>query len=562
MRIGIANDHRGYALKMALKEMLATRRVDVRDFGAHDDKPVDYPDYAVTVGAEVASGVLDQGILICGSGLGMSIAANKIGGIRAALCVTPEMAVRARSHNNANVLVLGADVLAVKDAISIVEAWLGAGFAGIERHARRVEKIHSLECRAVDAIAGNGNDPEVFAAIRAEGVRQQNQIVLIASESLVSRAVRDAQGSVMTNKYAEGYPGKRWYNGCENVDKVEQLAIDRLKELFGADHANVQPHCGSSANMAVYFAMLKPGDTMLAMKLNHGGHLTHGHHANFSGKLFNVVGYGVSRETEQIDYDEVETLAREHKPKLIVAGASAYPRIIDFKRMRGIADAVGAWLMVDMAHVAGLIAAGCHPSPVPFCEFVTATTHKTLCGPRGGLILCRRQFAEDIDRQVFPGLQGGPLMHVIAAKAVCFGEALRPSFRSFQEQVVKNSRQLAATLSDGGLRIVSGGTDNHLSLVDLTAINVTGRDAADALEKVGIALNKNAIPFDQKSAFVTSGIRIGTPTVTARGMKEKEMKMIADFIIRVLKNMGDDAVRMHVKGEVDALTAKFPVSAV
>lgn len=558
MRIGIANDHRGYSLKVAIRDALAARHIEVKDFGANDNKPVDYPDYARLVGKEVGAGRLDQGILICGSGLGMSIAANKVWQVRAALCLTPEMAVMARSHNNANVLVLAADFVSPSTAVAIVDAWLTAKFEGIDRHQRRVGKIKAMEVRCSDTGSGSA-DPEVFAAIRDEESRQQNQIVLIASENLVSRAVREAQGSVMTNKYAEGYPGKRWYNGCENVDKAEQLAIDRVKALFGADHANVQPHCGSSANMAVYFAHLKPGDTMLAMKLNHGGHLTHGHGANFSGRLFNIVSYGVSRETEQIDYDEVAALAAQHKPKLIVAGASAYPRIIDFKRLRDIADKVGACLMVDMAHVAGLVAAGCHPNPVPFCEFVTATTHKTMCGPRGGLILCRKQYADEIDRQVFPGIQGGPLMHVIAAKAICFGEAHRPEFRAYQQQVVKNSRALAATLAAGGLRIVSGGTDNHLALVDLSAINVSGKDAADALEKVGIALNKNVIPFDLKSPFVTSGIRVGTPTVTARGMKEKEMEMIGKFIIRVLTHIDDGTVRAQVTEEINALAVKFPV---
>lgn len=559
MRMGIANDHRGYELKIALKELLARRNIEVDDFGSNDREPVDYPDYAGLLGAKVAGGDLDQGILICGSGIGMSMSANKIPHIRAALCMKPELAASARAHNDANVLVLAADLLTRSEAETILNAWIDARFGGVERHQRRVDKIKTLELCAGDAREMRMSDPEIFTAVRSEETRQQNQIVLIASENLVSRAVREAQGSVMTNKYAEGYPGKRWYNGCENVDKAEQLAIDRLKALFGAEHANVQPHCGSSANMAVYLAHLQPGDTILAMKLSHGGHLTHGHAVNFSGRLFNFVSYGVSRATEQIDYDEVECLAVQHKPKLIVAGASAYSRIIDFNRLRGIADKVGACLMADMAHIAGLVAAGCHPSPVPFCEFVTATTHKTLCGPRGGLILCRRQFAEEIDKQVFPGLQGGPLMHVIAAKAVCFGEAHRPAFRAYQEQVVRNSKTLAATLAAGGLRIVSGGTDNHLALVDLTAIKVTGKDAADALEKVGIALNKNVIPFDQSSPFVTSGIRVGTPTVTARGMAEKEMKLIGDYIIRVLKNTADKNVIAQVRDEVRSLTVKFPV---
>ncbi|MEI6218751.1 MAG: serine hydroxymethyltransferase [bacterium] len=559
MRIGIANDHRGFGLKMALMKVLGERNIIARDFGSKDNKPVDYPDYAQLLGTAIAGGELDQGVLICGSGLGMSMAANKLPTIRAALCMTPEMASGARAHNNANILVLASDMISESQAEAILAAWLDTEFGGVERHQRRVIKMQALEQCAAEASALRENDPEIFAAIKGEESRQQNQIVLIASENLVSHAVREAQGSVLTNKYAEGYPGKRWYNGCENVDKAEQLAIDRVKQLFGADHANVQPHCGSSANMAVYFSVLKPGDTVLAMKLAHGGHLTHGHAANFSGKLFNIVSYGVSKETERIDYDEVGRLAETSRPKLIVAGASAYSRCIDFKRLREIADKIGAYLMVDMAHIAGLVAAGCHPNPVPFCEFVTATTHKTLGGPRGGLILCRKQFAEEVDRQVFPGIQGGPLMHVIAAKAVCFGEALKPAFRAYQEQVVRNAKALAATLSAGGLRIVSGGTDSHLALVDLTSINVSGRDAADALEKVGIALNKNAIPFDTKSPFVTSGIRVGTPTVTARGMAEKEMKVIGEIIVKVSKNSTDESVRAKAGAEVRALTALFPI---
>ena len=363
---------------------------------------------------------------------------------------------------------------------------------------------------------------------------------------------------MLTNKYAEGYPAKRWYNGCENVDTAESLAIERAKKLFGAEHANVQPHSGSGANMAVYYALLEPGDTIMAMSLADGGHLTHGHQMNFSGRFFNIVPYGVREEDEQIDYDALEALALEHKPKMLVAGASAYPRVIDFDRFRSIADKVGALMMVDMAHFAGLVATGQHPSPVPMSDVVTTTTHKTLRGPRGGLILCKEEHAAAIDKQVFPGIQGGPLMHVIAGKAVCFHEALQPSFKDYAAQVVKNAAALAADLEGRGLRIVSGGTDNHLMLVDLSPMDITGKDAAIALDKAGITVNKNAIPFDKKSPFLTSGIRIGTPAITSRGMGEAEMAVIGEMIHRVISNLDDASVQETVKAEVAALNRRFP----
>jgi len=404
-------------------------------------------------------------------------------------------------------------------------------------------------------------DPEVARAIRLETERQEYNLELIASENFVSEAVLEAQGSVMTNKYAEGYPGKRYYGGCSQVDVVENLAIERAKELFGADHANVQPHSGSQANMAVYFSVLKPGDTILGMNLSHGGHLTHGSPANFSGKLFNVVFYGVSPETETIDYDEVGRLAREHQPKMIVVGASAYPRIIDFVQFRKIADSVGAVVMVDMAHIAGLVAAGLHPSPVPHAEFVTTTTHKTLRGPRGGMILCREQYAKALNSNIFPGIQGGPLMHVIAAKAVAFKEALTPEFNKYQEQIVKNAKALADALVQRGLRLVSGGTDTHLMLVDLTATGLTGKVAEEALDHAGITVNKNTIPNETRSPFVTSGIRIGTPAATTHGLKEAEMELVAGFIADALKNAGNPEQLGRIKGEVNALMKRFPLYA-
>ena len=402
-------------------------------------------------------------------------------------------------------------------------------------------------------------DPAIWEAIHKEKERQHTHIELIASENFVSRAVLEAQGSVLTNKYAEGYPGKRWYHGCAYIDDVERLAIDRAKKLFGAEHANVQPHSGSQANMAVYFTMLKPGDTVLAMDLSHGGHLTHGHHLNFSGRFFNIVSYGVNRDTEMLDYNHIAELARQHTPKMIIAGASAYPRIIDASRFRAIADEVGACLMVDMAHFAGLVAAGCHPSPVPYAEFVTTTTHKTLRGPRGGMILCKEQFKSAVDSHIFPGIQGGPLMHVIAAKAVCFHEALSPDFVLYQKQIMVNAKILAESLYTRGYRIVSGGTDNHLMLVDLRPKNTTGREAADALDKAGITVNKNLIPFDSANAMVTSGIRLGTPAVTTRGMKEPEMQLIAELIDEAIKHKGNDTMLQSIKSRVFQLTHKFPL---
>ncbi len=402
-------------------------------------------------------------------------------------------------------------------------------------------------------------DPEVSAAIRRETERQEYNLELIASENFVSEAVLEAQGSVMTNKYAEGYPGKRYYGGCSQVDVVENLAIERAKQLFGADHVNVQPHSGSQANMAVYFSVLKPGDTILGMNLSHGGHLTHGSPANFSGKLFNVVFYGVSPETEVIDYDEVERLARENKPKMIVVGASAYPRIIDFLRFRKIADAVGAVIMVDMAHIAGLVAAGLHPSPVPHAEFVTTTTHKTLRGPRGGMILCREEYAKVLNSNIFPGIQGGPLMHVIAAKAVAFKEALTPEFNAYQQQIVKNAKALAAALTGRGLRLVSGGTDNHMMLLDLTETGLTGKVAEEALDRAGITVNKNTIPNETRSPFVTSGIRIGTPAATTHGLKEAEMDLVGGFIAEALKNTENPEGLAGIKQKVNELMRRFPL---
>ncbi len=403
------------------------------------------------------------------------------------------------------------------------------------------------------------NDPELYEAIVAEKKRQQDNIELIASENFVSEAVMEAAGSVLTNKYAEGYPGRRYYGGCEHVDIAEDLARDRAKELFGGDHVNVQPHSGAQANMAVYFAVLEPGDTVLGMNLSHGGHLTHGSPVNFSGKLFNFVDYGVDEETEQIDYDAILAQAKEIKPKMIVAGASAYSRAIDFAKFREIADEVGAYLFVDMAHIAGLVAAGLHQNPVPYCDFVTTTTHKTLRGPRGGMIICKDKYAQEIDKQVFPGIQGGPLMHIIAAKAVSFKEALSPEFKEYAKQIVKNAKVLAEALAEEGFRIVSGGTDNHLLMLDVSELGLTGKVAEEALDAVQITTNKNTIPYDKESPFITSGIRIGTAAVTTRGFKEEEMKEIASIIGLSLKNLDDEAKQEEARQRVQALTDKFPL---
>ncbi len=402
-------------------------------------------------------------------------------------------------------------------------------------------------------------DPDVAEILRNEARRQANGLELIASENFVSEAVLEAMGSVFTNKYAEGYPGKRYYGGCEFADRVEQLAIDRAKQLFGAEHANVQPHSGTSANVTVYMSMLQPGDTVLGMNLAHGGHLTHGHPLNFSGRMYKFVPYGVTKETETIDYDEVDRLAHEHKPKMVVVGASAYSRIIDFERLAASARAVGALLFVDMAHIAGLVAAGVHPSPVPHADIVSSTTHKTLRGPRSGLILCKQKCAKEIDKLNFPGTQGGPLVHMIAAKAVCFKEAMQPDFREYQTQIVANAKALAAALSDHGFRIVSGGTDNHLFLMEVHTRGITGNDAQKALERANITINKNAIPFDPLPPMKAGGVRIGSPAVTTRGMREPEMVKIAAWIAQVLANVADTAVQERVRDEVAQLAARFPL---
>ena len=403
------------------------------------------------------------------------------------------------------------------------------------------------------------SDPDIARIITEELERQKNTLELIAAENFTSPAVMAIQGSVLTNKYAEGYPDKRFYGGCEFVDDAEKLAIDRAKKLFNADYANVQPHSGSQANMAIYFAFLKPGDTVLGMDLSHGGHLTHGSPASFSGRLFNFIHYGLNKDNETIDYEEIAGLAKEHRPKMIVAGASAYPRIIDFERFSQIAKSTGAYLMVDMAHIAGLVAAGLHPSPMPFADVVSSTTHKTLRGPRGGLILARSDYGKRLDSEIFPGIQGGPFMHVIAAKALAFKEALHESFKEYQKDIVKNAKTLAEYMLENGIKLVSGGTDNHMILLDLRKLNITGKDAEDVLGRTGITVNKNSIPFDKRSPHITSGIRIGTPAVTTRGMKESEMAMIAKFIVDILRKPGDEELIRRVRAKVNELCRAFPL---
>jgi RpiB/LacA/LacB family sugar-phosphate isomerase len=554
--VAIGADHAGYDLKETLKKFLLQRSLSVADFGTSSRESTDYPDFAQAVGQSVANRKAQFGILICTTGVGMSIAANKVSGVRAALVSDEETAALARQHNNANVLCLAARNIPPDAIPKIVETFLTTRFEG-GRHERRVSKMETQFIRR--DLKLKTIDPQIAAAIEHERVRQQENIELIASENFTSPAVMEAQGSVLTNKYAEGYPKKRWYGGCENVDVVEQLAMDRAKQLFGAEHANVQPHSGSGANMAVYFAMLKPGDRMLTMDLSHGGHLTHGNKANFSGRFFEIVHYGVRKEDERIDYDQLAKMAREHRPRMITVGASAYPRIIDFKRMGEIARDVGAYLLADIAHIAGLVAAGLHPSPIGHADFVTTTTHKTLRGPRGGLVLCGEKFAKEIDSQTFPGIQGGPLMHVIAGKAVCFQEALQPSFKVYQEQIVRNARALADGMKRNGFRLVSGGTDNHLMLVDVGAKNLTGKDCQIALDEAGITVNKNTIPFETRSPFQASGVRLGTPAVTTRGMKEAEMAAVADMIAEVLMDLKNVDTLAKVRQRVRELTARFPL---
>ena len=558
----MAGDHRGTQLKSELRARLESAGHTVLDYGPAGDESVDYPDFAAPAARAVSDGKAERGIVICGSGLGVMYTANRFPRVRAALVHDPETAEMSRRHNDSNILALSADRLEVDVAWTIVEAWLETPFEG-GRHARRVAKIDSL---TGSGEAGNRTDsalavadPEIHQLVRREARRQALSLELIASENFVSDAVLEAAGTVLTNKYAEGYPRRRYYGGCEVVDEVETLAIERAKELFGAEHANVQPHAGSQANEAVYRAVLDVGDTVLAMNLDHGGHLTHGSPVNFSGKLYNIVPYGVTHDTELLDYDEVRKLALEHRPKLIQCGTTAYSRTLDFKAFREIADEVDAVLFADIAHIAGLVVSGLHPSPVGSAQIVTTTTHKTLRGPRGGMILCDTEWAKKIDSAVFPGGQGGPLMHVIAAKAVAFKEALSPEFHTYCAQIVANAKGLANAVGDAGFKVVSGGTDTHLFMLSLVGRETTGKDAQAALELAGITANKNMVPFDPRKPFVTSGVRIGTPAVTTRGMCEPEMETIGGFIARALGHIADTEELDAIRGDVEMLCRRFPL---
>ncbi|MFO1483181.1 MAG: ribose 5-phosphate isomerase B [Verrucomicrobiaceae bacterium] len=554
--LAIAADHGGVDLKDAVVAHLKAGGYGVEDLGVHSHDSVDYPDYAELVSEKVLSGAADAGILVCTTGIGMCIAANRHVGIQASLVSDPHTAAITREHNNSNVLCLAGKTTPETSAKEIVDAWLKTPFAG-GRHGRRVDKMNT-QPHPLDIL--ESSDPAVAEIIRGEQQRQQDHIELIASENFTSKAVMAAQGSCLTNKYAEGYPAKRWYGGCEEVDKVEQLAIDRACELFGAKFANVQPHSGSQANAAVYFSVLQPGDKVLGMNLAHGGHLTHGNPANFSGRFYQFCQYGVSATDERINYDELAEVALREKPKMITAGASAYPRIIDFKKMSEIAKSVGAYLFVDMAHIAGLVAGGAHPSPMEYADFVTTTTHKSLRGPRGGMILTNNEeLFKKIQSQVFPGVQGGPLMHVIAAKAVCFGECLKPGFKEYTQQIVKNAQALAAALMQLGYRITSGGTDNHLMLVDLRPQGLNGKIASETLDKAAITVNKNGIPFDTEKITLGGGIRVGTPAVTTRGMKEAEMGQIAAWIDRALKNKDNESVLAEIRIQVSEANKRFPL---
>lgn len=552
LKIALGSDRDGVALKQRIHKHLQASGYQIADLGAFAE---DYAEFALKVSQELEGKTAGYGIVVCRSGIGMTMAANRFPQIRASLADNEEKARLSRQQDDSNVLCLPSASLEERHAVRIVDTYLTTPFQG-GTHKMKTENI-SNPIPAANALANT--DPEIFEAIEAEARRQSENIELIASENFTSRAVMQAQGSCLTNKYAEGYPGKRWYGGCEHVDVVEQLAIDRVKKLFGAEHANVQPHSGSQANAAVYFSVLKHGDKILTMDLSHGGHLTHGNKANFSGRFYEVSHYGVSEGAETIDYDNLAKQAEQVQPKMITVGASAYPRTIDFKRMREIADSVGAYLFADMAHIAGLVAAGEHPSPVGIADFVTSTTHKSLRGPRGGIILCQEKYAKDIDSLVFPGVQGGPLMHVIAAKAVCFLEALQPEFKAYQRQIVLNAKSLAARIAKNGWRLVSGGTDNHLMLVDVRPQGLTGKEAQETLDHASITVNKNAIPFDTLSVFKTGGIRVGTPAVTTRGMREEEMMEIADFIHDALTQRQDPDAIARVRDAVREFTRRFPI---
>ena len=555
-KIAIASDHAGFQLKEQIKLNLEENGYGVLDLGTTSEEAVDYPDYGKALAQNILKGNVKKGIALCGTGIGISIAANRFTGIRAALCSNKDMAIQARKHNNANIIALGARSIDFQCANKCVDAFLNTEFDG-ERHINRVEKIEKK-------IPHNA-DIDLENAVQNELNRQKYTIELIASENFASKNVMRYQGSVLTNKYAEGYPGKRYYGGCEFVDVAENLAIDRLKQLFGCAWANVQPNSGSQANQAVFLALLKPGDTILGMSLSAGGHLTHGAGPNQSGKYFNSVHYGVKKDDGKIDYDEVRLLSKKYKPKMIIAGASAYSSKIDFKLFREIANEVGAYLLVDMAHYSGLIASKVYPDPIPYADVCTSTTHKTLRGPRGGIIISNNEdLGKLIDKAVFPGLQGGPLMHVIAAKAAAFKEALSDDFKEYSRQTLLNAKAICSSLKDNNFEVVSGETSCHMLLIDLSNKEVTGKLAEKALDDAGITCNKNSIPFDKQSPFVTSGIRIGTAAGTTRGFKEEQFKYIGSLINEVIDSLkkSDDKILKTaelVRSKVFDLCNKFPL---
>ena len=555
-KIAIASDHAGFQLKEQIKLNLEENGYGVLDLGTTSEEAVDYPDYGKALAQNILKGNVKKGIALCGTGIGISIAANRFTGIRAALCSNKEMAIQARKHNNANIIALGARSIDFECAYKCVDAFLNTEFEG-ERHINRLEKIENKIL--------HNEDIDLENAVFNELNRQKYTIELIASENFASRNVMRYQGSVLTNKYAEGYPGKRYYGGCEFVDVAENLAIDRLKQLFGCAWANVQPNSGSQANQAVFLALLKPGDTILGMSLSAGGHLTHGAGPNQSGKYFNAVHYGVKKDDGKIDYDEVRLLSKKYKPKMIIAGASAYSSKIDFKLFKEIANEVGAYLLVDMAHYSGLIASKVYPDPIPYADVCTSTTHKTLRGPRGGIIISNNEdLGKLIDKAVFPGLQGGPLMHVIAAKAAAFKEALSDDFKEYSRQTLLNAKAICSSLKDNNFEVVSGDTSCHMLLIDLSNKEVTGKLAEKALDDAGITCNKNSVPFDNKSPFVTSGIRIGTAAGTTRGFKEDEFKYIGNLISEVIdshKKPDDEILKTVelVRSKVLDLCNKFPL---
>ena len=558
--IGLAGDSSGRILLSEATEVL--RREGCVSVTLSGGEGAEFPEIAKVAAEAIAQGRIQGAILVGRTGMGLCMAANRFAKVRAVVVDSPESARLARERYHANVLCLGADEMGASDARACVQAWISTSFTGA-RYEKQVSRLESLGGGRQGEPVGPDlarTDVRIAEAIRKEHRRQTENIELIASENFTSPAVMQAQGSCLTNKYAEGYPGRRWYGGCEFVDDVEQAAIERAKELFGAEHVNVQPHSGAQANTAVYFAFLKHGDKILTMDLAHGGHLTHGHPKNFSGMFYTVKHYGVDPQTERVDYDLLEKAAIEFQPKMITVGASAYSRLLDYARMREIADKVGALLFADMAHVSGLVAGGVHPNPVPYADFVTTTTHKGLRGPRGGIIMCKAKYAKEIDSMVFPGVQGGPLMHVIAGKAICFLEALKPEFKVYQAQVVRNARALAEGLKKHGYKIVSGGTDNHLMLVDLRPSGMDGKAAQEALDAAGITVNKNSIPFDTASPMKPSGIRLGTPAMTTRGMKESEMFDIANLIHQALQKRNDPVALENIRSEVRRLTVLFPLA--